>query len=58
MLNIKEDSLKNASNQTVVGPHWLSIYFPVMEINREQQLFSSSKYLFLCSTYKKETEIG
>ncbi len=57
MLNIKEDSLKNASNQTVVGPHRLSIYFPTMEINREQQLFNSSKYLFLCSTYKKETEI-
>ncbi len=31
---------KNAGNQTVNGPHWFhSIYFPTMEVNREQQLF-------------------
>ncbi len=32
--------------------------FPTMEVNGDQQLFGSSKYLLLCSTYKKETHTG
>ncbi len=45
MLNIKEDILKNAGNQTVDGPIDLySIYFPTMEVSGDQQLFSSSKF--------------
>ncbi len=50
MLNIKEDILKNAGNQTVDGPiDFHSISFPTMEVNGDQQLFGSSKYLLLCS---------
>ncbi len=39
--------------KTVNGPHWLqlSIYIPSIEVNRDQQLFDSSKYLLLCSTW-------
>ncbi len=39
MLNIIEVILKNAGNQRVDGPHWLS--FPAMEVNGDQQLFGS-----------------
>ncbi len=51
MLNIKEGILKNAGNQTVdmVPIDFLSILLP-MEINGDQQLFGTSKYLLLCST--------
>ncbi len=49
MLNIKEDILKNAGNHTVDGPHLLpySIY---IEVNGDQQLFGTSKYLLLIWT--------
>ncbi len=34
MLNVKEDILKNAGNQTVDGPHWPhSSSFPTMKVN-------------------------
>ncbi len=54
MLNIKEDILKNAGNQTVDGLiDFHSIYFLTMDVNGDQQLFDyqhSSEYLLLCST--------
>ncbi len=48
MLNIKEDILKNAGNQTVPIDFY-SIYFPPMEIKGDQQLFGSSKFFKLSS---------
>ncbi len=51
MLNLNEDILKNAGNQTVDGPRWLPLYFfPYMEVNGDQQLFGSSKF-FRISSY-------
>ncbi len=54
MLNIKEDILKNAGNQTVDGLiDFHSISFLTMDVNGDQQLFDyqhSSEYLLLCST--------
>ncbi len=49
MLNIKVDILKNAGNQTVDGPHWLSISFPTLEVNGDQQLFDPSKFFKISS---------
>ncbi len=46
MLNMKEDMLRNAGNQTFDAPH--NIYFPTMEVNGYQQLFGSLKYLLMC----------
>ncbi len=52
MLNIKEDILKNAViKQLMLVPiDFHSISFPTMEVNGDQQLFGSSKYLLLCLT--------
>ncbi len=47
LLNIKEDILKNAGNQTVDGPHCLPQYFfPYLEINGDQQLFFKISSLY------------
>ncbi len=42
---LKEDiKKKNAGNQTVDAPiDFHSMYFPTMEVNRDQHLFGSSK---------------
>ncbi len=54
MLNIKEDILKSAGNQTVDGSHWLhSIAFPVETNNC---LFLQN--IFFCVQHKKETHTG
>ena len=69
LLNTKEDILKNVSNQTVDGPHWLPYLFSLyygLEVNDAHQLFSypySSKYLPFCSaeernSYRFETTWG
>ncbi len=49
MLNIKENVLKNAGNQTADYPHSLPyISLPTMEVNGDQELFGIFKeYLFL-----------
>ncbi len=45
MMNIKEDILKNAGNQTVDGLiDFNSISFLTMDVNGDQQLFGSSKF--------------
>ncbi len=46
MLNLKEDILKNAVNQTVDDSYiyFNSIYFPTMEVSGDQQLSGSSKF--------------
>ncbi len=32
MLNIKEDILKNAGNQTVDGPHWRIVFLSILRL--------------------------
>ncbi len=46
----KKDILKNAVNQKLMVPiDFHSIYFPTMGVNRDQQLFGSSKFFKIFS---------
>ncbi len=57
MLNIKEDILKLAVKQLMAPVDFYSIYFHTIDINGDQQLFSSSKFfeIFCCVQHNKET---